>query len=169
MPLEGVRAYKPRIVAYRNDFCVSCDQPRRTYHVRSFKAYQLYYIPVIPLGFWHDWQCSVCGRNPHKYPGTSKVWWVAVLLSGTFAITGVIASFDNQDSMATVWLMRLAGPALFLLLLWRALRNKPDWALREKLKKITLDQDNACALCGGLLLLTDGWHCGECGARRTVV
>ena len=170
MPMEGVHSYKSRIVAYRNDFCVSCDAPRRTYQVRSFKAYQFYYIPVIPLGFWREWQCSECGRDPHAYPGfPRRVWWVAVLLAGIFAITGVIASFEKRDSIAIAWLMRFAFPAVFFTALWFALRNKPDWALREKLKDVSPDQDTACALCSGALIMDHGWHCSECGARKTAV
>lgn len=167
MPLEGVHSYKSRTVAYRNDFCISCDEPRRAYQIRSFKAYQIYYIPVIPLGFWREWQCSECERDPHKYPGSSKrMWWVAVILAGFFALTGIIASFEQQDSMLTVWLLRLALPALFLVILWLALRNKPDRALREKLQRVSPDQDNSCALCGGSLVLNHGWNCSQCGVSR---
>src|SRR5437588_6702159 len=83
LPLEGVHSYKPHIVAYRNDFCVSCAAPRRAFQVRSFKAYQFYYIPIVPLGFWREWQCSACGRDPHMYPGTSgPAWWVVVMPAG---------------------------------------------------------------------------------------
>src|SRR5258708_39448951 len=57
---EGVHSYNSRIVAYRNDFCLSCEAPRRAHQVRSFKAYRVFYIPVLPLGFWREWQCSEC-------------------------------------------------------------------------------------------------------------
>jgi hypothetical protein len=170
LPLDGVHSYKSRIVAYRNDFCISCDAPRRAHRVRSFKAYQLYYIPVVPLGYWREWQCSECGRDPHVYPGTPRnVRWALVLLSGFFAIAGVIASFDEQRSTATMWLMRLVFPALFFTAVWFALTKRPDRALREKLKAVSSDQDNTCALCGGALIQDHGWHCSQCGAEKTAV
>jgi hypothetical protein len=168
--LEGVRSYKSSIVAYRNDFCVSCDAPRRAHQVRSFKAYQFYYIPIIPLGFWRDWECSECGRDPHTYPGGPKnMKWVIVLFAGFFAITGVIASFDQQDSAITVGLMRFGLPALFFVLLWLAIRNRPDRALRQKLKDVEPDRADACALCSGPLILAHGWRCSQCGVERTML
>jgi hypothetical protein len=170
LPLEGVRSYLSSNVAYRNDFCVSCNVPRRAYLVRSFKAYQFYYIPIIPLGFWREWQCSECGRDPHVYTSRLRnAKWVAVLLAGFFAITAVIASFEQQDSALTVWLMRLGIPALFVALLWFAVRKRPDRALREKLKKVNPDRDDICALCGGTLILGHGWRCSQCEVERVEV
>jgi len=167
LPLEGVGSYKPRIVKYRNDFCVSCDAPRRAHQVRSFKAYQLYYVPILPLGFWREWRCSECGRDPHVYSSAMRrSRWVIVLLVGFFAITGVVASFEKQDSVAIAWLMRLGLPAAFFTLLWFTLRKKPDRALREKLKEVSPDRDDICALCRGTLVLDHVWRCSRCGAER---
>lgn len=170
MPLEGVGSYKPRIVKYRNDFCVSCDAPRRAHQVRSFKAYQLYYVPIVPLGFWREWRCSECGRNPHVYSiALRRTRWLILAFAGMFAITGVIASFEQQDSAAIMWLMRLGLPAVFFTVLWFILRDKPARALQEKLKQVASDRDDTCALCSGALILDRGWRCSQCGAERTEV
>ena len=74
--------------------------------------------------------------------------------------------FDNQDSAATVWLMRVGLPAAFFALLWFALRKKPDRALREKLKEVSPDRDDVCALCRGTLVLDHVWRCSLCGAEK---
>jgi hypothetical protein len=170
LPLEGLHSYKPRIVAYRNDFCVSCNALRRAHQVRSFKAYQLYYIPIVPLGFWREWQCSECGRDPHVYSrGLRRMRWVILGFAGMFAITGVIASFEQQDSAWTMWLMRLGLPASFFTVLWFVLRNKPDRGLQEKLKQVSTDRDEVCALCGGALILDNGWRCAQCRAERAEI
>jgi hypothetical protein len=170
LALEGVRSYRRSVVAYRNDFCVSCNVLRRALQVRSFKAYQLYSIPIIPLGFWRDWECSECGRDPHAYPGSPQnIKWMAVFLAGLFAITGVIASFDQQDSAVTVGLMRFGLPALFLVVLWFVLKNRPDRALRQKLQNVEPDTADSCALCRGTLTLGPGWRCSNCGVERKVV
>jgi hypothetical protein len=165
-----VGSYKSRTVAYRNDYCIACDAPRRTHEVKSFKAYHVYYIPVIPLGFWREWQCSTCGRDPHQYPGLPRrARWAVVLISGLFAMAGIVASFEPQDSAATVWVQRLGLPAVFLILLWLTLRKKPDRVLRKKLAAVVPDEGDHCALCYGPLILEDGWRCSQCGAEREVV
>lgn len=170
MPLEGVHSYNPRIIAYRNDFCVSCDEPRRAHLIRSFKAYQFYYIPVVPLGFWREWICSECGKDPHVYSRRVRNYrWVLVMISGFFALAGVVASFDQESAVSTRWIMRLLFPALFIASLWFALRRKPDPYVREKLKQISPDLDNACALCDAALIQNHGWRCSACHAERTAV
>jgi hypothetical protein len=63
-----------------------------------------------------------------------------VLFAGLFAIAGITGSFDAQDSAVTKWLMRLGLPALFFIVLWFALGNKPDRALREKLMAVNADR-----------------------------
>jgi hypothetical protein len=95
--------------------------------------------------------------------------WLILAFAGMFAITGIIASFDQQDSALTVWLMRLGLPALFFTVLWFVLRNKLDRALREKLKQVAPDRDDTCVLCSGALILDRGWRCSQCGAERTEV
>ncbi len=169
MALEGIRSYKSRIVAYRNDFCLSCEGPSRAHQIRSLKAYHVFFIPVLPLGFWREWQCSECGRDPHAYPGgLRRVAWIAVVFLGACAIVGIRESFENQD-FTTVWLMRLALLTAFVIALWLTLRNKPDPALAEKLGKISPDQDTACALCQGTLVLADVWRCSQCNVERKIL
>jgi len=89
-----------------------------------------------------------------------------VAFFGVCAIAGIRESFDDQISMATVWLLRLALPAVFFIALWLTLRHKPDRALAEKLEKIGPYEDTICALCHGTLVLADGWRCSECGVER---
>jgi hypothetical protein len=84
-------------------------------------------------------------------------------------MAGIVASFEPQDSAVTVWLLRLGLPAVFVTLLWFALRNKPDRALRKKLATVVPDQDDHCALCEGPLILENGWRCSQCGAEREAV
>jgi len=170
LPLEGIKSYKPRTIAYRNDFCVSCDGPRRAHLIRSFKAYQIYYIPVVPLGFWREWLCSECGKDPHVYSRElRRMRWGMVMLTGFFSIAGVVASLDQESAIATRWLLRLLFPALFFGALWFALRKKPEPSVREKLKEVSPNLDNTCALCDGALVQNHGWRCSECHAERTAV
>jgi hypothetical protein len=166
---EGIHSYNSRTVAYRSDFCLSCEAPSRADQIRSLKAYRILYVPVLPLGFWREWQCSECGRDPHRYAGSSRqIVWVAVAFLGACAIVGIRESFETQD-FATAWLMRLVLPTVFFIALWLALRNKPDWALAEKLAKITPDEDTTCALCHGTLVLSDAWRCSQCCVERKVL
>ena len=68
--VHGAYHFWPKRVAFRNDYCVTCDGPRRAIAVRTFDVGHVFWIPILPVGFWRHWVCSACKRNPHV---TSKM------------------------------------------------------------------------------------------------
>jgi hypothetical protein len=64
--VRGAYYYRRKPVAFRNDYCLSCNAPRRSIAIRSFDVGHFFWIPILPVGFWRHWVCSVCGRKPHS-------------------------------------------------------------------------------------------------------
>ena len=62
----GTYNFAKKPVAYRADYCRSCEGERLTLGVRSFDAFHLFWIPVLPLGFWTRWYCGQCQAHPHE-------------------------------------------------------------------------------------------------------
>jgi hypothetical protein len=166
--LHGMYSFKRKIVAYRNDFCLSCAAPRRAYQARSFDTLHLFFVPVLPLGFWRHWKCSVCGRNPHVNPHTRKSFkWAGVVVLAIFAVAAWGA--PEEESSAIVWVMRIGFPIAFVVALLLTLKSKPDLRLAEKLNEISPAQESHCPLCHGVLVIGPRWRCSNCGVERTTV
>lgn len=165
--LNGVYSFKRKIIAYRNDFCLSCAQPRRAYRIRTFDVIHLFFIPLIPLGFLRRWHCSVCGNFPHVQPGTRRSFkWIGVVILALF--TFVIWAVPPKDD-PWVWPSRVILPAAMVALLVNAIRSKPPLRLAEKLAEVQPADEGVCPLCSGPLILDSAWHCTVCGVERSVV
>jgi hypothetical protein len=128
--LHGVYSFRPRIVAYRNDFCLSCTAPRVAYQIRTFDVLHIFFVPLIPLGFLRRWHCAVCTNDPHVHPGTRKGFkWAGVVVLALVAI--VVWAVPDRD--AITWTIRVVSPVAFDAALWHTLKSKPDLRLKDKL------------------------------------
>src|SRR5262249_35658489 len=83
----GIYKVARRIVAFRNDYCLSCAAPRLAYRHRTFDILHVFWLPVLPLGMWKRWHCSACGNDPHRQFRTSRgMKWLGIALLAFFAL-----------------------------------------------------------------------------------
>ena len=163
----GVYSFRPKFMAFRNDYCLSCAGPRRSVQIRTFDVVHIFWIPLIPLFFHKRWQCTTCKRSPHVSRRTRRAFkWVGlavllILAVGSWAepLTGDIVIFD--------WVLRigsLVGVILTSIHLWRTRR---DPSLKELLGQIPPAMDTVCPFCGAALLtLSSHCSCPACGVAR---
>lgn len=164
--LAGIYKFRPQPVAYRSDFCLTCAAPRLSFSVRSFYMLHLFYIPLLPLGFWRQWHCVSCNRDPHTHPGSSKTLNKALCLA--LAMFAAVAWFVPDPDQYT-WIARLLLPLAFAVALWHTLRSRPDTSLRRLLRQVQPANETECAVCGGPLVIAEKWRCSMCDAERMVV
>ena len=50
--IHGVYRWGRKLVAYRNDYCLSCAAPRLAFQHRTFDVLHAFWIPLIPIGLW---------------------------------------------------------------------------------------------------------------------
>jgi hypothetical protein len=163
----GLYSFGRKTTAYRNDFCLSCAAPRLAYQARTFDVIHVFYIPLIPVGFWRRWHCSVCDHDPHVHPGTLRAYkWAAVVLLAIFAVIAWMAAPEGDPLR---WPLRLGLPLASAALVWHTLRSKPDLRLADKLMEIRPADETVCPQCGGPLILDAVWRCSVCGIKRAVV
>ena len=165
--LHGVYRLRDRIIAYRNDFCLTCAMPTLAVCRRTFYVAYVYYIPILPLGFWKLWRCTKCERDPHVYPGENNVRlkWAGL---GAVAIFSFVAwRVPEQDVF--VWIARVGLPIMFGAGLWKTLHPKTDSRLRQQLMIIQPADEVKCGVCGGLLIVGDKRSCLNCQAERAVL
>jgi len=165
--LHGIYHFKPKIVAYRNDFCLTCAAPRRAFRTRTFDVIHIFYLPLIPIGFLRRWHCSVCNSDPHAHPGTRKAFkWAGVVCLALFSVVLWMVS-PEDDSW--VWPMRVVLPVAFAAALWITIRSKPDLRLSDKLSEIQPANELVCPACNSGLVVDDVWRCPRCGMERATV
>jgi hypothetical protein len=155
-----------KIIAYRNDFCLTCQAQCRAYQVSRVLFIRFHFIPVLPMGTWRTWYCSVCTQNPHAIPGRfEELKRVMLVVLATVSFFGWIAS----DSNSGVWWMRIAPLMVIAVGLLLMAKKWTTLELQAKLSQIPPDAESSCPLCGAPLLLDSDWRCSACGLKKTVV
>jgi len=166
--IHGMYRFRPNRIAFRNDYCLSCAQRRRSVQIRTFDAYHIFWIPFLPPGFHKRWFCTACNQEPHVHPGTRRGFkWAGfvVLLILTAAVWAV--SPEPDEPLVFHWAIRVALPLGAILTLVHLLRTSKDLSLQEKLAAIPPASDTVCPCCGAtLLLLSSQASCPSCGILR---
>src|SRR3954467_985155 len=148
--MDGVYSFGSRVVAYRNDFCRTCNRPRRAVQVRSFKVIHLFFILILPLGFWKEWRGQYCADVPHRVPGVhNNLKWAAVL---ALAMIAGAAWLDDTQSDFVIWALRLGASAAAIAMAVYTIRAAPDSQLKSLLDQVPPADEITCALCGGTLM-----------------
>jgi hypothetical protein len=164
----GVYRWIAKRVAFRNDYCLACGDARRAVQVRTFDVGHIFWIPILPAGFWKRWVCTVCGRDPHVGTKTRRGFkWVGLFILVLFAVVFWIVPVE-PDAVAFFWGLRIAAPVGAGLLLWHLMRTPKEPTLKEKLASILPATDTVCPFCGAqLLMLASQCSCPVCGVVRS--
>lgn len=163
----GIYRWKPKRLAFRNDYCLKCNAPRRAVQVRTFNVGHIFWIPLIPAGFWKNWVCTVCGRDPHASVKTRRGFkWVGLVILLLFSVLFWAMPID-PEIVAMTWIVRIAAPTGTILTLLHLLRTKKDPSLASRLATIPSATDTVCPLCGTqMLILASQCSCPACGVVR---
>jgi len=164
----GVYRWQPKRVAFRNDYCFTCGAPRRAVLLRTFNVGHIFWIPILPVGLWKRWLCTICGHEPHVSIKTRRGFkWAGlfVLLIFSVALWGMPV---DPDSVAIFWIIRFAAPLGAVLTLVHLFRTKKEPTLESRLAAIQPAADTACPFCGAqLLILASQCSCPVCGVVRS--
>lgn len=165
----GVYRWQPKRVAFRNDYCLSCGEARRAVRIRTFNVGHIYYIPLLPAGYWKRWLCTVCSRDPHITTKTRRSFkWAGlfILLLFSVAFWALPAEFDPELGI-WLWILRMGAPLGAVLTFVHLLRTKKEPSLESKLATIQPATDTVCPFCGAqLLILASQCSCPLCGVVR---
>lgn len=164
----GTYKFARKPVAYRADYCRSCASERMTFAMRSFDAFHVFWIPVLPLGFWTRWYCGECQAHPHETVGIHR--WVRWTVAAFFLVLALVfwaAALTNQSPDGTdTWIGATVTTILFLLTLAWAKKGKVENYKAARSQVQSFD-GKACPLCGGhVIKALEAEQCQQCGAEH---
>lgn len=165
--IHGMYHWKPKAVAFRNDYCLGCRAPRRSVQVRTFDVIHIYWIPLLPVGLWKRWYCSICKGDPHAHPGTRRTFkWIGLAILVILSVVFWMVPMNDPGFSKEMWIFRIAAPAVAIWTLIDLLRTPKDISLKEKLAAVMPAADTMCPTCAVPLVVGDKWRCPLCGLVR---
>jgi hypothetical protein len=160
--IHGVYHFRPRRTAFRNDYCLFCEQPRRSVQFRTFDAAH----PILPLGFQKRWICTTCKRQPDVNTKTRRSFKWAGLFA-LLVLTLFWAAPVTPDFVAGAWIIRIGAPLGAILLIVHLVRTPKDVSRAERLRSVPPAADTLCPFCNTeLLILASQCSCPSCGVVR---
>jgi hypothetical protein len=161
----GTYRFQPKVVAFRNDFCLTCNTARRAVEIRTFNVLSFRGIPLIPVGYWKRWLCTEC-TVPPGYNRRSRRKFAVTLAALAAAFAVIFWSLPIEPDQVETWLfIRRISPVVMIgAIIWAVLaEGTPSTA--ERLTNILPAQETMCPFCQSPLL-TYNWHCSSCGIQR---
>lgn len=166
--IHGIYHLRSRRIAFRNDYCLSCQQSRRSFQIRTFDVAHVFWIPILPLGFWKRWICAACGRQPDVSARMRRPFKWAGLFVLLFLSVLTWAAQPPPDFGVGAWVIRIGAAVGVVLLLVHLLRTPKEPSRDEHLKAISPATDTICPFCGiQLLSLGSKCSCPVCGILRS--
>jgi hypothetical protein len=164
--IHGSYRFWPKLVGFRNDYCLTCRAPRRSIAIRTFDVGHIFWIPILPVGFWKHWQCSNCGKDPHKTTKTRRSFkWIGLFLLIVLAVMSWVEPVAPPDEWLG-WIFRIGCPVLAMLLFANLMRASKELSLSQALKSVEPASDTTCPLCSTPLLAGPRWSCPGCRVSR---
>jgi len=156
--IHGRYKFRRRPSGFRNGYCHHCEACTRHLQYRFFVVGHLFWIPILPLGFWREWRCSQCEHDPAPVMRRPFYWllWIFLLLVG---VSGWILPVDAARP-AVSWLMRLGLPVVWLGLSYCLFRP------RKPIQQCAPADEKSCPVCQAPMLRTSPPHCSSCGIKQ---
>lgn len=166
--IHGTYHWRPRRIAFRNDYCRTCEAERLSVLIRTFDVLHIYWIPLLPLGLWSRWFCTHCGSRPHAATRTRRGFKIAgvVALALMSLLMWVVSVQEVKDDVWFLWVLRIGLPLAAVALAVSAARQPREPKLNQRLAAVRPFEGWTCPLCGGQLLNVPKWHCPRCGAEH---
>ena len=163
--IYGLYRWFPKTLGFRRDYCRACQSETVAVRVRTVKVFHVFWVPLLPVGWWSGWHCQACGKAPHAVAETRKGFKIAgAVLLALGAVSFWLAPLPPDEiEPAMLWGMRIGLPVATALVVWSIFRHVDPPAFKQRLAVVRPHDGPDCLLCGGVLQLGTPTRCGACG------
>jgi len=167
MIVVGIYRLHPKRTAFRNDYCLTCNDRRLAFEFQTQDAFHIYGIPVLPLGSRKRWHCASCGQVTSWQNKSRPIFlFLGMLIMVGMTIAGwTMAPPPNRED--AMFLFRYFAPIGGIAMLVQMIRNWNDRTHELKFAEVEPARDESCPLCRTELLIDDDVrHCPKCEIVR---
>ena len=162
----GIYNWMEKRIAFRNDYCLSCDTQRKAVQIRTFDMVHIFWIPLIPLGFYKRWYCMTCSKPPMYNTKTRRSYKIlGIIILVMISLSFWYASIEPGDELL-FWGFRIGAPLALALSIGNLLQSKPEPTYKARFSSVPLADDCSCPFCHVPLVARPEMLCPICGVKR---
>jgi hypothetical protein len=153
----------PKLKAYKREWCNYCEGEKHAAYIRKFYIFHLFWIPILPLGLYKNWECSECKNDPTQRNRTSNgMLIIANILLVIFTLPLFLVKLPETDknTFVIIKLVMVIGIIVLSWNIWKRLKEFPV------IKMIEPYQNENCYYCNSLLEKIDKMYCKKCNIYR---
>ncbi len=148
-------------VGYGKDHCNACEREAVVEKWRWFTWFHFFWIPLIPLGFHHNWVCTLCLKDANaRY--TSGIVIKIFLLLVIFSVTALLFQPNATDGIEYGWIMKTLAALMFLGSTFWVMMHKKQPSKSTLRASITPIDTRTCLSCGEPLTSNPKLLCVPC-------
>lgn len=164
MIINGIHHFGAVKIGIRKDYCNYCERECVAEEWRSFDAWHLFWIPVIPLGRRRRWLCTLCNQDPRARYRTGTWMKVAgAVVLALLAWSSYSLPVEPGKAFGT-WAVRILFTLGFFTVLLSLIPSQEVTEADGRAGITPLDAEE-CFYCHGPLKPEPDLHCPACKIR----
>lgn len=158
----GIKKVRKKKLGYGKDYCNACEQEAIVEKWQWFRWLHLFWIPLIPLGYQHNWVCTLCNKDANAQYKRGLFGKVVISLITLLIATFLIFIPEVTEPLAYGLLIRILSVPLFLVSVVWAYKHEKEQSKDEKRKNITPVDTGKCVYCKYPLAMSPTLSCISC-------
>ena len=160
----GIKKLRKKKVGYGKDHCNACEQEALVEKWRWFNWFHIFWIPLIPLGYGHNWMCTLCDQDANARYKTDiyRKVFISVVL---FAIALLMFQPGVIDSLEYGLIVKILSILFFLASVVWVIKHKKLPSKDTYRQNITPVDVSICAYCNNPLSMSPTLSCISCKAQ----
>jgi len=148
-------------VGYGKDHCNACEREAVVEKWRWFTWFHFFWIPLIPLGFHHNWICTLCSKDANARYKTGIVIKISLSVI-IFGLTALLFQPDTTKGIEYGGIMKLLSTVMLFASVFWVLKHKKPISKERLRKSITPIDTDTCLSCNEPLTLQPKLACIPC-------
>ena len=157
----GIKRFGHKKVGYGKDYCNSCQNEAVFERYRWFSWIHIFFIPLIPVGYYSHTRCTICTNDPNAKVST-PIWQRIIFLAVIAGLIWVLYQDELLDDLSYGLAIKLFAMLMLLGCGYWIYKGRADVSKKERRKHLTPVDQTTCMMCEGEIVVAKKAHCSRC-------
>jgi hypothetical protein len=157
----GIKRFGHKKVGYGKDFCNSCQNEAVVERYRWFSWIHIFFIPLIPVGYYSHTRCTICTNDPNAKVRT-PIWQKGIFLIVIAGLNWVLYQDGLLTNLSYGLVIKLISMLMFIGCGYWIYKGRNEVSKKERRKQLTPVDQKTCIMCEGDIVVAKKTTCSRC-------